>query len=56
MGSFYQNLFFFTKIFNKKIGILVLLAQMKKIHYKDKQEQQTPIIGGTPPHIQNLNQ
>jgi hypothetical protein len=37
-----QNGSFLTKISNKKIGILIVLAQMKRIHYKNKQEQQTP--------------
>jgi hypothetical protein len=47
--------FFLTKFIIKKIGILVVLAQMKKNHCKDKQEHQTPRIGGMPPHTQNIN-
>jgi hypothetical protein len=45
---------FFTTIYNKKIRILIVLAQMKKNHCKDKQEHQMPRIGGMPPHTQNI--
>jgi hypothetical protein len=47
LASFGLGNFFFN---------FLILAQMKRIHCKEKQEQQTPGTGGVPLCTWNLNQ
>jgi hypothetical protein len=41
--------------FGSRDFLKFFLAQMKKIHCEEKEEQQTPKMRGTPLHIWNLN-
>jgi hypothetical protein len=47
----------YLKIFHVNIScqLLLFLAQTKRIDCEEKQEQQTPKAGGTPPCARNLN-
>jgi len=53
--------FTYKKIINELLKniscqlLLLFLAQMKRIHCEEKQEQQTPKAGGMPPCARNLN-